>query len=62
MVVLPVLLGKGIPLFPVEVTAFSGDAWEAVRSAPSISPTRRLDLLRHHTFPDGAVELVYAPA
>ena len=63
LVVLPVLLGTGIPLFPIEITTFSRDAWMASQAAPSGAASRpllRLD--RQRAFPDGAVELVYAPA
>lgn len=60
MVVLPVLLGGGIPLFATTPTAFSSEAWEASLASPSDPASRpllRLD--RHRAFPDGAVELVY---
>jgi dihydrofolate reductase len=58
--VLPVLLEAGIPLFPIEVTAFSPAAWEASSAAPPAVASRPLLQLDHHrTFPDGAVELVY---
>lgn len=60
MVVLPVLLGKGIPLFAIETTNFSGDASAAARDAPSgAAPRPLLRLERHRAFPDGAAELVY---
>ena len=62
IVVLPVLLGKGIPLFAIEPTPFSSQAWEAHLASPPETPSRpllRLDSQR--TFPDGAVELVYQP-
>jgi dihydrofolate reductase len=60
IVVLPVRLERGIPLFDTEPTAFSSEAWAA---ADLESPTvpHRLRLESHRTFPDGAVELVYAP-
>jgi dihydrofolate reductase len=57
MVVLPVLLGKGIPLFPIEPTTFSRDVWAAAPSATAAGPRFRLE--RHRAFPDGAIELVY---
>ena len=60
MVVLPVLLGKGIPLFAIEIATFSSEAWAASQASPSGAASRpllRLD--RHRAFPDGAVELVY---
>jgi dihydrofolate reductase len=64
MVVLPVLLGKGIPLFAIEITTFSSESWAAAQTTPSgaapgspLGPLLQLD--RQQTFPDGAVELVY---
>jgi dihydrofolate reductase len=60
MVVLPVLLGKGIPLFAIEPTTFSSEAWAAWQaSPPGASPRPLLHLERQRAFPDGAVELVY---
>jgi dihydrofolate reductase len=62
LVVLPVLLGKGIPLFPIEIASFSPQAWAAAQAAAAGAPSRpMLRLDRHRAFPDGAVELVYAP-
>lgn len=60
--VLPVLLGKGIPLFAIEITRFSSEAWATSLASPSgtaLRPLLRLD--RQRTFSDGAVELVYTP-
>ena len=63
MVVLPVLLGKGIPLFSIAITAFSHEAWAAWQAAPTeAAPRSRFRLDRQRAFPDGAVELFYAPA
>lgn len=63
MIVLPVLLGKGIPLFSIEITTFSHEAWAAWLAAPTeAAPRSRLRLDSQRAFPDGAVELVYAPA
>lgn len=60
MVVLPVLLGKGIPLFPLEIASFSREVWEASLAAPNEAASRSpLRLEGHRVFPDGAVELVY---
>jgi dihydrofolate reductase len=59
MVILPVLLGKGIPLFSIESATFSGDAWAAHASPSAAAPRSLLALERHRAFPDGAVELVY---
>ena len=60
MVILPLLLGKGISLFSLEIATFSGAAWAAAHAAPSrAAPRSRLGLERHRAFPDGAVELVY---
>ena len=62
MVVLPVLLGKGIPLFPLEIATFSREAWAASLAAPSqAAPRWRLRLEGQRVFPDGAVELDYRP-
>ena len=61
MVVLPVLLGKEIPLFSVEITTFSSEVWAASKASPSGAGARSLRLERHRAFPDGAVELVYLP-
>ena len=62
MVVLPVLLGKGIPLFATEITTFSMDAWAASQASTSEAASRSLLRLdRQRAFPDGAVELVYSP-
>ncbi|MGH2558269.1 MAG: dihydrofolate reductase family protein [Thermomicrobiales bacterium] len=61
IVVLPVLLGTGIPLFAIAPTAFSNAAWQASLAAPSSGvaarPMPRLE--SHRTYPDGAIELVY---
>ena len=63
IVILPVLLGKGIPLFASEPTMFSREAWAASQTTPVETATRPLLRLEHHrSFPDGAVELIYAPA
>jgi len=62
MVVLPVLLGKGIPLFPLEIATFSHETWEASLAAPNEAAARPpLRLEDQRVFPDGAVELVYRP-
>ena len=62
IVVLPVLLGKGIPLFPLEIAAFSSEAWAASLAAPTeAAPRSRLRLEGQRVFPDGAVELDYRP-
>jgi hypothetical protein len=56
-------LGTGIPLLPIEPTAYSQQGW-AASPAPKGEPLRlpllRLD--RQRAFPDGSIELVYAPA
>lgn len=60
IVVLPVLLGKGIPLFAIEPVAFSPEAWAASLASPQEpGPRPRFQLDRHRAFPDGAIELVY---
>jgi dihydrofolate reductase len=60
IVVLPVLLERGIPLFDTQPTAFSIEAWAASSLEP---PTglRHLKLQSQRAFPDGALELVYTP-
>lgn len=59
--VLPILLGKGIPMFDIESNAFSTKAWAAAREEPSKIAKRTMRLESHRAFPDGAVELVYSP-
>jgi hypothetical protein len=60
MVVLPVLLGTGIPLFATEGTTFSNDTWAASQAAPAgATPRSLLRPDRHRAFPDDAIELVY---
>lgn len=60
IVVLPVLLERGIPLFDTQPTAFSIEAWAAAElESPTVA--RRLKLQSHRAFPDGALELVYTP-
>jgi hypothetical protein len=57
---LPVLLGKGIPLFDIEPTDYSNEAWTTLlvgQSEPARHPLYRLE--RHHVFPEGAIELVF---
>lgn len=60
MVVLPVLLGKGIPLFSIEITTFSSEAWAASQASPSGTGAQSLRLECQRAFLDGAVELVYS--
>ena len=65
MVVLPFLLGTGIPLFPGQPVAFSQGAWAASQAAgtAATAPAYPLLTLDHHqVFPDGAVQLVYRPS
>lgn len=63
MVVLPLLLRAGIPLFDIEPTSFSREAWAASQASPSeAAPRPLLRLERQRAFPDGAIELVYSPA
>jgi dihydrofolate reductase len=59
MVVLPVLLGKGIPLFAIEPTSFSNAALAASQTSATENATRPLRLDHQRAFPDGALELVY---
>jgi dihydrofolate reductase len=61
--VLPVLLGKGIPLFNIEPTTLSREAWDASLASPTEAAPRPLfQLERHHAYPDGAIELIYRKA
>ncbi len=61
--VLPVLLGTGIPLFAIEPTAYSSDAWAASLTSTSKSAAHPLlQLDSQQVFPDGAVQLVYRPS
>ena len=62
LVVLPVLLGTGIPLFALEPTKYPDDASAAAQSANAPNAPRPLRLESQEVFPDGAVALVYAPA
>ena len=64
LVVLPILLRTGIPLFPIEPTNFSRHAWvsslaDEAKALPKVE-RHALRLERHRPFPDGALELVYA--
>jgi dihydrofolate reductase len=60
IVVLPVLLGSGIPLFAIEPVAFSPAAWAAFLAGETqAAPHSPLHLESHRVFPDGAIELVY---
>jgi dihydrofolate reductase len=60
IVVLPILLGKGIPLFAIDPAPFSKQAWDAHLASPSASPARPLLRLDHQRqYRDGSVELVY---
>lgn len=61
LVLLPILVGKGIPLFDTQATSFSWSAWQAaVASSFSEKFASHVKLLSHQTFPDGAVHLVYS--
>ena len=62
IVVLPLLLGSGVPLFSAEAKPFSPERWAASRVTPVEAPPRPLfELVRHETFADGSMHLVYAP-
>ncbi len=63
IVVLPLVLGSGIPLFPIEPTAFSREAWDARQAATTETPKPPLLRLEEHdAYADGSMHLVYAPA
>ncbi len=60
IVVLPVVLGEGIPLFDGKPTSFESEAWaEALASTSEPAPRPLLPLESHRAFPDGAIEVVY---
>ena len=61
--VLPVLFGKGIPFFAVELATFSEKAWAKAKISPPKAASSRplFQLDRKRAFPDGAIELVYLP-
>ena len=60
IVVLPILLGEGIPLFPAQPVSFSPDAWQASPKDIAGRSARSLKLKSQKTFDDGAVWMVYA--
>lgn len=62
VVVLPVVLGSGIPLFEGEAIAFSQERWAASQDATDQAHVRPMyTLLRQEAYPDGSMHLVYAP-
>jgi dihydrofolate reductase len=63
IVVLPILLGAGIPLSPQGTQPAPSP--QGTQPAPSPQGTQLVSLrllLADRTFPDGSVELVYTPA
>lgn len=60
LVILPVLLGSGIPMFHVEEKQFSPEVWQASPKDIAGRSARTLKLESQRTFPDGAVWMVYA--
>jgi dihydrofolate reductase len=61
VVVLPVLLGSGIPLFEGTPLSFSQERWAASQASGDKAPRPLYELLRQEAFPDGSVHLVYRP-
>ena len=59
--VLPLLLGKGIPLFNLGITSYSKERWEGRAEDASAIPDRALRVVRQNAFPDGAIDLIYVP-
>lgn len=63
LLIMPFLMGRGIPLFDVELTTFSMDDWDKAATVSATEhPTRSLQVVHQNLYPDGVVELVYAPA
>ena len=59
--VLPLLMGKGIPLFDLALASYSTERWAARAEDASATPERTLRLVRQNAFPDGAIDLIYVP-
>jgi dihydrofolate reductase len=62
IVVLPLVLGRGIPLLPIEPVDFSTERWHA-RQASDDEPQKppMMQLEGQETYADGSVRLAYAP-
>lgn len=62
MVILPVLLGTGIPLFDIKPVAYSAEAFAAWQRSSGSIDARQFNLERQRVYPDGSIEVVYRPA
>jgi dihydrofolate reductase len=61
IVVLPLLLHRGIPLFDTEPLSFSTDAWRESGGQRDASPPAAFELDSQQAFDDGSMHLVYRP-
>jgi dihydrofolate reductase len=60
IVVLPVILGSGIPLFPVKATEFSRETWDKSSHKPAMETVRTMRLESEKQLDGHAVLMVYA--
>lgn len=60
LVVLPMLLHEGIPMFAVEDVGFSRSVWDASPQKPTGRSVRGMKLESQRVFPDGSVQVVYS--
>jgi dihydrofolate reductase len=60
IVVLPVILESGIPLFPVKATEFSPEAWAKSSHKPAENTVRTMRLESQKQLEGRAVQMVYA--
>jgi dihydrofolate reductase len=60
IVVLPVILESGIPLFPVKTTAFSREVWDRSSHKPAKESVRTMRLESQEPLEGRAVHMVYA--
>jgi dihydrofolate reductase len=60
IVVLPVILESGIPLFPVKATEFSREAWDRSSHKPAKGTVRTMRLESQKELEGRAVQMVYA--
>jgi dihydrofolate reductase len=59
IVVLPVLLGSGIPLFDAQAVSFSPERWAAFMEAQTPPAATVLESSGYQAGPEGAVKLIY---
>jgi dihydrofolate reductase len=60
IVVLPVILESGIPLFPVKATDFSRETWDKSSHKPALDTVRKMRLESQKQLEGRAVHMVYA--